>query len=980
MTRLKTRRLSFETLEDRCLLAGLVAAYGLSEGAGPTIADSSGNGNAGLISGATWTSDGIYGNALSFNGTNAWVNIPDSASLDLTWGMTLEAWVKPSVAATSRSAILAKEQPSDPSNPVAYALDSADGRGMPPSVHGVFNSSGQNYDQNAIGTGLLPVNTWSYVTGTFDGSTLRLYVNDQLVGSQVVAFNVPLSTTTAPLHIGGDFANEFFAGLIAEIQVYDRALNQAEIQADMNTPVDGTRIFITDPAPGYTAWNTVPISADASAGAGIASVQFQLDGHNLGPGLTTAPYTYSWHTTQVANGDHTLTAVARDTDGNSVTSTPVTVTVNNHDNSGLWLLNHHIQTDSGGNIAPWFSSDPGTAYDHDMYLLWRFWKNIPNDNLGYGMPEYYSLRQLLLQYVDDSIGIGGDQFAMTIDSWIHYYQYTGDQEVLQNALDIADFYLSASLTPSSYVYGNLPYPCNTTNHGSGPLVYDGDLEGGPGVLQPDKAGSFGEALVSLYKVTGDPGYLNAAISIANSLASTVNFGADQDNSPWPFRVVAETGAQPDQPGLFTAYTTNYGPTLSLFQSLIGMNQGNIPAYYTTFNFVLGWMKQYPMTHNVWGPFFEDQPNYSETEINPDTWAYYLMRNPSWDANWQQDVRRILDYVQSPDGFGDPTWNNVTWGDYGVMPIDEQTTYPIPGQSHTSRHASTELTYDALTGNTANVAGAVHQLNWATYTIDSTGTNEFPDTLVWLTDGYVDYIRHYLRAMAADAALAPSNQSHLLNTSSYVTWIQYRAGQITYTTADNDAQDMARVAFIPNVVKEGNLTLPRLTSIDQLQYQDGYTFNAPGDAPGVLRIHHSQSASILITTGGSGGPSSPAAPSSQSGGSNTSPAITAVSTPQSVVAGMVHNVEPLGSLRDSISGDPGAVPVSPGQGAALQPRPFTGADTLLISDAFSSPDVSNPLQLKPGRRGRTPGFYWSDGIGWRSFGAPATICWEQIRRT
>jgi len=50
----------------------------------------------------------------------------------------------------------------------------------------------------------------------------------------------------------------------------------------------------------------------------------------------------------------------------------------------------------------------------------------------------------------------------------------------------------------------------------------------------------------------------------------------------------------------------------------------------------------------------------------------------------------------------------------VTLIDEQTYYAVPGQSHTAAHAATELTYDALTGDTTNTAGAILQLNWSTY--------------------------------------------------------------------------------------------------------------------------------------------------------------------------------------------------------------------------------------------------------------------------
>src|SRR5438132_3412296 len=87
---------------------GLVAAYAFSEGSGTTVADTSGNNNNGTISGATWTSAGRFGNALVFNGTSARVTVLDAASLQLTSGMTLEAWVFPTETPTYWRAIVDK--------------------------------------------------------------------------------------------------------------------------------------------------------------------------------------------------------------------------------------------------------------------------------------------------------------------------------------------------------------------------------------------------------------------------------------------------------------------------------------------------------------------------------------------------------------------------------------------------------------------------------------------------------------------------------------------------------------------------------------------------------------------------------------------------------------------------------------------------------------------------------------------------------
>jgi hypothetical protein len=76
---------------------GLVAAYSFDAGSGLTVADASGNGNVGTITGAIWTTQGRYGNGLSFDGTDDTVRVPASASLDTRSALTLSAWTWPSV-------------------------------------------------------------------------------------------------------------------------------------------------------------------------------------------------------------------------------------------------------------------------------------------------------------------------------------------------------------------------------------------------------------------------------------------------------------------------------------------------------------------------------------------------------------------------------------------------------------------------------------------------------------------------------------------------------------------------------------------------------------------------------------------------------------------------------------------------------------------------------------------------------------------
>ena len=87
--------------------AGLVAAYSFDEATGTTAADGSGNGNNGtLVNGTTWSTSAKFGGAANFDGVNDRIDVPDSASLDLTTGMTLEAWVRPAASNAYRTVAL----------------------------------------------------------------------------------------------------------------------------------------------------------------------------------------------------------------------------------------------------------------------------------------------------------------------------------------------------------------------------------------------------------------------------------------------------------------------------------------------------------------------------------------------------------------------------------------------------------------------------------------------------------------------------------------------------------------------------------------------------------------------------------------------------------------------------------------------------------------------------------------------------------
>jgi fibronectin type 3 domain-containing protein len=217
----------FSPLRVQAASTGLVAAYSFNEGSGTTVNDSSGNGNNGSISGATWTTAGKYGSALSFNGRSSRITINDSPSLHLSSGMTLEAWVSPTSVPTSWEDVIYKE------NDIYFLEAGSSVSNHSPAAGATFQSNG---DQFLAGTSALKSNTWTHLAATFDGANLILYVNG--TQSATIPMVDSITSSTQALQIGGDAAfGQYFKGIIDEVRIYNRALAPAEIQADMVTPI-----------------------------------------------------------------------------------------------------------------------------------------------------------------------------------------------------------------------------------------------------------------------------------------------------------------------------------------------------------------------------------------------------------------------------------------------------------------------------------------------------------------------------------------------------------------------------------------------------------------------------------------------------------------------------------------------------------------------------------------------------------------------
>ena len=171
------------------------------------------------------------------------------------------------------------------------------------------------------------------VSGTITVSaTATSSIGIASVQFQVDGANVGAADTTAPYNFSWNSTTVANGSHVLTAVAKDTAgstTTSTGVTVTVNSAASKPTVSITAPAAGATVSATVTVSATASSTVGIASVQFQVDGANVGAAVTVAPYNFSWNTTTVANGNHTLTAVAKDTAGNTTTSAGVTVNVNN---------------------------------------------------------------------------------------------------------------------------------------------------------------------------------------------------------------------------------------------------------------------------------------------------------------------------------------------------------------------------------------------------------------------------------------------------------------------------------------------------------------------------------------------------------------------------------------------------------------------------------------------------------------------------
>ena len=215
----------------------LVAYWKLDEGSGTTATNSAavtGNAATGTIeSSPTWVNSTLpgWGQALAFDGTDDHVDLGTSAPT-LGPRFTEEAWIYPQISDTSKYYGFIGHEPNPGDavsrSPCMYVFGQT-------RLHAGFGTPNGQWAYHDT-TNVLRPYAWNHVAATYDGAFYHVYVN----GQQVLKEPETRIPTNSPVRYIGRIRDSFFPGLMDEVRIWNVARSQAEIQACMAQPLDGT--------------------------------------------------------------------------------------------------------------------------------------------------------------------------------------------------------------------------------------------------------------------------------------------------------------------------------------------------------------------------------------------------------------------------------------------------------------------------------------------------------------------------------------------------------------------------------------------------------------------------------------------------------------------------------------------------------------------------------------------------------------------
>lgn len=265
--------------------SGPVGVWKLDEGSGTAIADSSGNGNDGVMSGAVSWGTGVFGPALVFDGANGQVKVSDNLALEPKTAVTVSAWVKGGDSSGAFRYVLAKG--ANGCVAASYGLYTGPRGGL---EFYVSQGHGSVYAQSPDPGQAVWDGKWHLAVGTYDGTTIRLYVDGVQVrtGTPWTGSLEYLLPNSNDFYIGNypGCADHEFDGSIDDVQVWNRTLSASEISA-LGTSTGGTSGQPTSPSGGGGVGSGSTGGIGSTAGTGGTGGSGGSGGGSTGTGGST---------------------------------------------------------------------------------------------------------------------------------------------------------------------------------------------------------------------------------------------------------------------------------------------------------------------------------------------------------------------------------------------------------------------------------------------------------------------------------------------------------------------------------------------------------------------------------------------------------------------------------------------------------------------------------------------------------------------
>ncbi|GIL24274.1 MAG: hypothetical protein BroJett042_27870 [Bacteroidota bacterium] len=526
------------------------------------------------------------------------------------------------------------------------------------------------------------------------------------------------------------------------------------------------------------------------------------------------------------------------------------------------IAGHKKVFDKTGEVAAWYKPEiPGAAYAHVAKLASEFIKNTPPVDPKTGMPLYY-----LTCCFSGPHMVGEEEFAkgQAPTDWLNnpaciyagmvhslvngYMVYSGDMSYVSIVRKMLDYQIENGTTPATWPWASVPYasadPGETVYRGSVRWAKDNMRGEGLHGIEPDKVGELGYAYLRFYEVTLEDKYLAAAIQCADALAANVRDVVPRGStteefsigkSPWPFRVNAQTDV------VISDYCSNVIEPIKLFDELLRLQkrlnlaEQKVAAYSKARTIAWDWLysKAGPIATGIWSGYFEDIPNdhglANRNQVSPMETARYLIRNPNLDPNIKKTVPYLLNFV------------STAFRTDGLKAIKEQTWCYEPMGSHTARYASVCALWYDFTKDPYWKKEAYDFFNVATYMTDANGVVRVGPTWAgsWFSDGYGDYIRHFLEGLYAVPEWV-TDGDRLLGSSSVIQSVQYSATQVSYKTFDNTSAEKLKMQAKPKAVTINGKKIAEQKN----RVAEGWYWEKLATG-GVLSIQHTTGNNIVI---------------------------------------------------------------------------------------------------------------------------------------